>query len=494
MRTLLLSFLTASLLFSCKEKPAAPVEPAATEKPKTVVFLVTGAENGYLMARQDSDTLRGGAAHVLARWLKDEGHCIGPLKPNGDAACDNAKTVALSTGDNANGQGISSFFKGESTAQAMNLMGYAASAFGNRELDWNRAQFLKNQSLGAFPYLAANVKTAQAGEELNLKPVHSLTRQGLSIAIIGLAARKATVTPMPGRAKGLEIVRDDEALNLTIAEVRKSGTDVVGVVSDGCLHEMPALIDAHADWKLDFIAGRDCESQYPPVHNGTALVYPGRQWTSYASIVVTHANGKNTTQAKLVDVISAKNETGEPSLAKLISGYSEKLDAQLGQVIGFSKTGIPQESKEMSQWVGRALKDTFKTDFALVNRKGVRAMLPEGEFKASRVWDLVPFENEIVVLKVTGEEMQKAMENVEARAVGLSFQKGKFVDSKGKPLDVKKTYMLATTDYLFSGGDNFHFADAAPKMTKQMIQGVVIEWTRGKKSSEKNPLEVGLFK
>src|SRR5581483_10493652 len=124
-RSLLLS--CALALCACPDKPAAPPAPAPAPKPKNVelTLLFTGAENGYLLATPGDDgKMRGGAAQVLGRWVKHEGHCAGRLGANGAAACDDGSTLVLSTGDNGNGAAISTFFHGEPTAELMAHMGY----------------------------------------------------------------------------------------------------------------------------------------------------------------------------------------------------------------------------------------------------------------------------------------------------------------------------------------------------------------------------------
>ncbi len=487
-----------SLAACTKDSPpevhgAAAVDASTPSKEVALTFLVTGAENGYLIATPEEKGPRGGAAEVLGRWLADEGHCVGP--------CPEAKTIALSTGDNANGQSVSSYFKGQSTAEVMKLMGYAASAFGNRELDWQREQFLANTRAGGFPYLAANLKAKDdTGVQLGLQPFVVLERRGVKVAVIGLAARKATSTPMPGRMAGLELVSDEAALTQAIPAARAGGADVIVVVTDGCLHEVPELLELHRDWAPAFVAGRDCEREYPETVGVTRLVYPGRHWNDYARVTVTADLLKPQT-ARVTKVEAALVEVTGPSkadakAAELVAAWKKKLDDALGAPIGFSKTGLEQESAEMSTWLTTSLKERFKTDVAMLNRKGVRQGLPAGSFTAATIWDLVPFENEIVIVKVTGEQLLAAAGNTQARFAGLRARGEGFVDAKGAALDPKKTYTLATTDYLYLGGDGFklHEADQAPTQTKVSWQSALIEWTKAKKSDEKKPLEAQLPK
>lgn len=508
MRHGLIAF-AALALAACTTKPsepefhgAVPVADAGSGVKATLTFLVTGAENGYLLSTPDQGKQRGGAAEVLARWVAD-GHCPGALGSNGESACAGGATIVLSTGDNANGQAISSFFRGESTAEVMKHMGYAASAFGNRELDWAREQFAKNTATGGFPYLAANLKAKDdEGKKLGLAPYRIVERKGVKVGVVGLAARKATWTPMPGRMSGLELVKDDAALAEAIPAARQAGADVIAVVSDGCLNELPELLSAHPEWAISFVAGRDCEREYPESVGMTRLVYPGRHFNDYAKVTLTVDLGKTPAERTsatpvLVDVVSGDGAPPpEPKAQELIDGWKKKLDAALGERIGFSKAGVEQESWQMSAWLTTALKEQFKTDVALVNRKAVRQSLPPGPLTKATIWDLVPFENEIIVVKVPGEALITAMQNVEARAAGVRAKGEGFVDAKGAAIDPKKTYSVATLDYLYLGGESFTLnqADKAPVQTKTSVQAALIEWTKAKKSDEKKPLEVQLKK
>ena len=489
MRTRLLVGLWVFAATSCtKETPsapethaAAPVDASVASREVTVTFLVTGSENGYLLPVDG----KGGAAQMLGHWRANE--------PK-DA-------IVLSTGDNANGQSISSYFKGQPTAELMKHMGYAASAFGNRELDWAREQFIANTDAGGFPYLAANLEAKdETGQALKLKPSVMLERNGVKVAVIGLAARKSTWTPMPGRTAGLTLVTDEAALSKAVPEARKAGADAVVVVSDGCLQDVPALLEAHADWKLAFVAGRECGQEVPATVGSTALTYPGSRWHQYARVAVTvdtlKPQAARVTRVDTSTIVLPENAAPEPEAAAKIATWKQKLDEALGGTIGFSQTGLEQESPQMSAWLTSALKDRFKTDLALLNRKGVRQALPAGPITPETVWDLIPFENQVVTVKLTGAQVLAAAENLEARFAGLRSKGDGFVDGKGAAIDPKKTYTLATTDYLYLGGDGFklHEADPNPTQTGVSWQSALIEWTKAKKSDEKKPLEAMLPK
>ena len=496
--------LAALGLTSCtKDAPPAPHAAVAVDAdagtPVTLTFFITGAENGYLLPTAGENVSHGGAAELLAR-LTAEGHCAGPLSDAGQPSCADAGTVLLSTGDNANGAAISSFFRGESAAEVMKQMGYAASAFGNRELDWSRAQFLANSSRGGFPYLAANLEAASdEARGLGLLPSRLIERRGVKVGIIGLAARKATLTPMPGRMAGLSLISEEAALARQVPALRAAGAEVLVVVSDGCLDELTAALTAHPDWAVAFVAGRDCGAPWPQTVGATALVHPGRHFNAYSRVSLQVWPGRAPGQRVANVIVSPEVEvvgwpaapSPDPQLGALIAGWKTKLDAALGETIGFTKSGLEQEEPLMAAWFTTALKEQFKTDAALLNRKGVRQALPPGPITQASIWDLAPFENEVLIVKLTGAQLKEALANVEARAAGVREKGAAFVDGKGVPLADAKTYTVATTDYLYLGGDGFKLneADRAPLPTQTSWQSALVDWTRARKSSQSKPLE-----
>lgn len=107
-------------------------------------------------------------------------------------------------------------------------------------------------------------------------------------------------------------------------------------------------------------------------------------------------------------------------------------------------------------------------DICLLNNGGLRAPLPKGDIPLSKVYELMPFENEMVILTMSGEKT-KQMFHAIARDKGMPIAGARIViqDSlpplvtvNGKEFDEKKTYRVVTSDYLSNGGDKMYFFKA----------------------------------
>ena len=106
-----------------------------------------------------------------------------------------------------------------------------------------------------------------------------------------------------------------------------------------------------------------------------------------------------------------------------------------------------------------------KVDFCLLNNGGLRTTLPKGDITKGRIFELMPFENELVVMTLTGEKTQ-GLFNFLARVNGMPIAGAKMgIDNKkpvniligGKAFEPSNVYRVLTTDYLAEGGEKMRF-------------------------------------
>lgn len=520
-----LAFLLLSSVTACGDKGGQPQKPAATDKaangqpagdkaaaapakpaePQVVTLLITGGLGGQLQPVGEGDQAKGGAAEVLGRWVAEDKHCAGPVKPDGKASCPDSATLALATGDNWSGPALSSFFVGESTATVMARMGYAASALGNHELDYGHEQFAKNAKIGGFPFLAANlkVKDASLAKGVEVVPFKVFERKGLKVGVVGLTSPKTVTAAMAGRAEGLELVDTEAALASAVPEARKAGADLVVVLADVCPTELQPTLEKHADWKLALVVGGGrCGTQIDTKVGSTEVVSIGRGLEQYLRARVTFDPSKPAgervtgVETKRVDVAGA-GAAPDAEAVKAIGDAKTQLDARLGEQIGVTKKGLKAGSPEMARWVAGTMREGTQADAVIVNKKGIRGDLPAGPITVGSVYSVIPFENSLMLVKVKGADLVNQLGNAEALISGFTAAgKGKFKDAKGKPLDPKKEYTVATIEYLYFGGDGFEFEklDPDPKETGMAWQTPVIEWTKAQKSTDAKPIEKSLPK
>lgn len=464
MRTRTLALTSVLALAACTEQkppappPAKPAVAAPVPAPKKggkVTLLITGHETGAL-------PLKG--PRLLAKWKAEEAW---------------PDALAFSTGDLFSGAVISSRFLGKPTAEVMKAMQYKAAALGNHDLDLGRSTLKDFRSESGLTLLAANLRdTAQSDDPLKLPPTFTFEREGVKVGVVGFTSLKTIAAPVQGRAWGMELIPLDQAVGPALEKLAAEKPDVVLALIDDCYSALKPVLEANKGLRVDVVVGTRCEGESEDTSGSTHYFSAGDDLSHYVSVKFgLSAEGTRALEANRKDVPADGPEDAD--LAALRDRWQKQLDQELGEVIGFSKSGLKEDSAQLRTLVATALRDEAKADAALLNKKGVRAGLPKGPITRATIYDVIPFENAVLTVKVKGSDLQKLKANKEAVLV---------LPDK---LQADQDYTLATTEYLYFGGDGLGLESVAPdiELTGQVWQTPVIEWLQKHPSDEKSPLE-----
>ena len=164
---------------------------------------------------------------------------------------------------------------------------------------------------------------------------------------------------------------------------------------------------------------------------------------------------------------------GSPEMEALVAGYKARLDGETGKVIGSAAALLTRggEQSTLGNFVCDAVKHAADSLFAslpcqlvIMNRGGLRADLPAGSITVNNIFELMPFDNELVLLEVKGEKLNGFIPLFEQKkhafsggAITLDHGRVSSFLVGGKPLDPLATYYVLTSDFVANGGDNFSF-------------------------------------
>ena len=184
-------------------------------------------------------------------------------------------------------------------------------------------------------------------------------------------------------------------------------------------------------------------------------------------------------------------------LEKKIQPYREGMSGKMGEVIASSEVALTKGQPE--SLLGNLFSDVCfdmanevyytsaynKADFAFFNNGGLRAELPKGVITRGNVFELMPFENELVVLSLTGSQVKKIVDYIASKdGVPVSHLQIKIKEKQpvevlvnGAPFDSTKNYKAVTSDYLANGGDQYFFlADAKKEYVNLKIRDAMIQY------------------
>lgn len=190
------------------------------------------------------------------------------------------------------------------------------------------------------------------------------------------------------------------------------------------------------------------------------------------------------------------------SIETYIGPFSKRIKKVLDSTLTYAPKMIAKDDGEYNTSAGNLMADillseanpVFKMrtgkeiDFALMNHGGIRAIISKGNVSAQTAYEIMPFENSIAVVELEGRSVLKLVDFLinSDRAHPISGMqitlapsgKLKSVTVQGKPLDTNKTYFVATSDYLVSGGDDMVFFQDAISVTNinYLIRNAMIDY------------------
>ena len=181
--------------------------------------------------------------------------------------------------------------------------------------------------------------------------------------------------------------------------------------------------------------------------------------------------------------IGVTNTNGEDAkIESFVKPYRERIDKDMNEVLAFAPETLEKSKGEWQTSIGSLQADITlasankilqsrekkAVDICLLNHGGIRAIIPEGNVTTRTAFELMPFENNLVVVALKGEQIAEMVDYIikERKPHPLSGMQiilnkdgksYKSISVQGKPLDLTKTYYVATNDYLYNGGDSMYF-------------------------------------
>ncbi|WP_162845341.1 5'-nucleotidase C-terminal domain-containing protein [Flavobacterium arcticum] len=173
--------------------------------------------------------------------------------------------------------------------------------------------------------------------------------------------------------------------------------------------------------------------------------------------------------------------TTNKEIEDFVAPYREHIDKDLDSTLAWAPVTFDKRKGKWQTNIGNLMADvTFEkadklfylrenkhVDICLLNHGGIRATIPQGKVTARTGYEIMPFENSLIIMALKGEQVNDiatymAIGKKPHPLTGMEIVMDKNntvkkVTVHGEPVDNNKTYYVATSDYLSNGGDNMTF-------------------------------------
>lgn len=208
----------------------------------------------------------------------------------------------------------------------------------------------------------------------------------------------------------------------------------------------------------------------------------------------------SSTSAGVIALDSTLTLAPDSVAIKIITPYRIAMESEMNEVLAYAETALMKGQPEsaLGNFVSEIVlsmateassrEEMPLPDFCVLNNGGLRSGLPKGEIRTKNVFELMPFENRIVILEISGSKAQELFDfiareggiPVAGMRMGIKDEKAVNVMIGVRPFDPDRTYRVATSDYLADGGDDMFFFRNPLGRTdlNLMVRDAIIDYLR----------------
>ena len=448
-----------------------------SEQVRRLTVLYTNDEHGWMEATDEA----GGAAGMLERWRSDHGYA------------DDEHFLVLSGGDMWTGPAVSTLLEGRSMIDVMNRMGYAAAAVGNHDFDFGQDALRERAEQADFPFLSANLIDRQTVHPPDYVQAFTVREvNGVRVAIVGLTTVETSVDTRPSYVQGLRFRRYENTLLEVLPTVQQEEPDVILVIAHMCNQELQGVADVAQQYGIPLLGGGHCHEEHNDPAGGTRLIESGFFLRGYVKVDM--FVDIETDDVVAMDTQIWANSVGPraPALQTRIEYWRDQLQPAVREPIGYTAGRIDRRSQLMDRLLTEAwLGAVPEARVALASRRYVQASIPPGEITPGTIVGVLPVQNELFRIQLTGEQLRTTINSRDPLLGGLIRTEDGLRFPGGEALDPDATYEVVLPDVIYFGANYYEVQalDPSPTGTDLNWRDPVVEFIRDLESSRERPLD-----
>ena len=419
---------------------------------------------------------------------------------------------------------------------AMNALNYDAMTVGNHEYNFGLKVLEKARQEAKFPWLSANTYETKTNQT-HYKPYLIRDIAGVKIGILGLTtpgipnwdnppnyAGLEFHNPIPEARKWVDTLRSQEKVDLVVVAMHMGlGEDLrTGEVSPGQVpHENEAISIAQQVPGIDVIFMGHTHREVPSLYINGVLITQANYWGHHLAradlYLQKSANGWSV-YAKAARTLPVDDRIQpDAEIVKIGEPYDRETQAWLGRPIGESSKELTAKEARFRDTaildlIQKVQLEAGKADVSMVASFNSEARIAQGPVTVRDIAGLYVYENTLVVLEVTGQQLKDALEHsakyfkayvpgkpaadlVDEKIPAYNFDIAEGVNYElniskptgqriqnltfhGQPVKADQKLRLATNNYRVNGGGGYTMYKNAPVVyrSSEEIRELIIDW------------------
>lgn len=427
--------------------------------------------------------------------------------------------LLIDAGDFFQGHPIGTVSKGKNIIDYMNLIDYDLSVIGNHEYDIGEQNLIETLKNAEFPFLSCNIYRKGTDQLVEyVQPYLMIEKMGIKLGIIGVTTTDTDKMSFPDNIKNVEFRSAKEALLEYVPLVREQGADLIIVVGHMGLPYDPEpayearYLDPEGEYQKARYWGYDAQElahEVPGIdvffgghmHKGFAepwedpvthtLVMQGWAYGSSIGHVMLKIDKETRTLAGydmpalregLLVTLFEEQFIPDKAIEDTIQVMQERAEKGMDEYIGEAAVYLSRSGGGAQSLIGNlvceAMLHMTDADFAFLNLGGIRDEIKKGPITYRDVFNVMPFDNQIVTFEATGKFLKEIIEmrvsgtrhGLRVAGVNVVFNKKRENYDRvtslyiaGEPWQKDKIYRITTTDFLMQGNAGLAMLTKVPE-------------------------------
>ncbi|HKQ59222.1 MAG TPA: 5'-nucleotidase C-terminal domain-containing protein, partial [Candidatus Eisenbacteria bacterium] len=486
--------------------------------PSIRVLETTDFHGAVLPGRERRTNRPIGGSVALAAWIDS----LRGENPEG--------TVLVDGGDLFQGTMISNLAFGRPVIEQMNALGYTAAAVGNHEFDWTADTLVRRVHEEKFASLGANMFQVKDGKRPSwVRADTVVTRRGVRVGILGLCYVETPTVTLAKNVAHLRFADDSATAAARVPVLRGAGRAdlVIGV------GHIPASVDSNRRVTGDlarlargvpgvdaWFGGHSHNRVIGAVDRPVAGAGKGGKGaaakaaaTERIPLMIAGSHGELIAVCDLrVDPVAHRvverryriettyvdQIAPDSAMQARVARWNAGVASIAAEPVGRSTTRLTRTrggESTVGDLVTDAMRSASGVDIAFQNSGGLRADLAEGVITRGAIYEIMPFDNTIVTMELTGAEVKRALEEglrtgrvTQVSGLRYTFDPDRPANQRlvdvqaldGAPFDTARVWKVAVNNFMAAGGDESATLSRGRAMndTQMLVRDALETWVR----------------
>lgn len=392
-----------------------------------------------------------------------------------------AGSIILGGGDMFAGTLDADEYDGMPVIYAMNQIGFSADAVGNHIFDYDQKIIAKQAYAATFPFLAANLSFPDGNL---IKPYVILNRNGLKVAVIGVATEETLLKSSQRNSQGVTLLPTAETVQKYIDEVRGRGAQIVILLTHcASFQNNKGQITGEITGLLEQIHGADAAitgHSHQKVfgnYKDVPVVQAGSNGETIGKIHLLYSRIDKKIIASNASLIAVNKDQWKenPGIAKMVEPILTDIDKKYNGIVAQNVYPLSNDrygESTLAEHFTDLLLKGFNADIAILNGGAFRSDIPAGPITLRVMEQAYPYKDQIVVMQLKGSDILAALEYGignnsigEVRFAGVKLgvdidlpQGNRIIENRltdNSSIDPNKQYKVVTNEFLAKGGDGY---------------------------------------